>query len=208
MPYASFIKPLVWTMTKKVNNDTTGAFLLLLLFLLVLNFLKASFSLSEPVFFPKNERVFIQVAEGADREHVYGFVDRPRIRDVLIKAGLFRRGIILDRPVPSNGKERASWEEIPLGSGTRIEAFSAGGEMRLRLGEMSAFHKMTFGISISVNKESAEGLTAIPGIGPKTAQAIVRERLKRGGFRSIEEILTVPGMGPSVFRKVSPYLKL
>ena len=80
--------------------------------------------------------------------------------------------------------------------------------MRLRLGEMSAFHKMTFGILISINRESAEGLTAVPGIGPRIAQAIVRERIRRGGFQSIEEMLTVPGIGPSILKKVSPYLKL
>jgi competence ComEA-like helix-hairpin-helix protein len=73
---------------------------------------------------------------------------------------------------------------------------------------MSAFYKITLGIPISLNNESLEGLTAIPGIGPRIASAIVRERAKREGFQQMDEMLSIPGIGPTLYRKAARYLTL
>ena len=73
---------------------------------------------------------------------------------------------------------------------------------------MSAFYKITLGIPISLNRESLEGLTAVPGIGPRIGGAIVRERAKRGNFKRLDEILSIPGIGPTFYRKVTRYLVL
>jgi len=70
------------------------------------------------------------------------------------------------------------------------------------------FTGLHFGMPVSINKEIQEGLTAIPGIGPGLAKAIVRERTGRGGFQAPDEILSVPGIGPALYRKISPYLAL
>jgi competence ComEA-like helix-hairpin-helix protein len=72
--------------------------------------------------------------------------------------------------------------------------------------EMSAFYKTTLGIPIYLNSESEMGLTAIPGIGLGLAKAIVEERTKRGGFKSLDELLSVNGIGEKLYRKVTPYL--
>jgi competence protein ComEA len=74
--------------------------------------------------------------------------------------------------------------------------------------EMNPFFKKTLGIPMSINEETAEGLTAIPGIGHKTALAIVNERDKRGGFKDLDEIMSVPGVGDNLYRKIMPFLKL
>jgi len=73
---------------------------------------------------------------------------------------------------------------------------------------MSAFYGITFGLPVSLNRETLEGLTAIPGIGSGLARAIVRERNERGGFQSIDEILSIQGIGPSLYRKIRPYFVL
>jgi DNA uptake protein ComE-like DNA-binding protein len=73
---------------------------------------------------------------------------------------------------------------------------------------MSAFYKVTLGIPISLNTESLYGLTAIPGIGPSIARAIVRERDKRMGFQQKNEMLSIPGIGPILYKKVARYLRL
>lgn len=73
---------------------------------------------------------------------------------------------------------------------------------------MSAFYKITLGIPISLNNESVNGLTAIPGIGPRIASSIVRERAKREGFQQMDEILSIPGIGPKLYRKAARYLTL
>ncbi len=48
---------------------------------------------------------------------------------------------------------------------------------------------------IDVNTASADALDALPGVGPATAQAILDERERRGGFTSVEELLDVRGIG-------------
>ena len=73
---------------------------------------------------------------------------------------------------------------------------------------MTAFQKMTLGMHVSVNLESLEGLTAVPGIGPELARLIVRERNTKGCFKSLNEIKTIRGIGPVLYKKVKPYLVL
>ena len=74
--------------------------------------------------------------------------------------------------------------------------------------DMSAFHKVTLGIRVSINKESVDGLTAIPGIGNSLARTIEKERIKRNGFTDINELKSLPGIGDKLFLKIEPYIKL
>ena len=48
---------------------------------------------------------------------------------------------------------------------------------------------------ININTASAAQLEALPGIGARTAQAIVDHRQKNGGFKKIEEILEHSRLG-------------
>jgi competence ComEA-like helix-hairpin-helix protein len=75
-------------------------------------------------------------------------------------------------------------------------------------GQMSPFQRLTLGIPISVNTDTALGLTAVPGIGPKTAAAIVCARERAGGFTQLNELLSIRGIGASLYHKISPYLTL
>ena len=74
--------------------------------------------------------------------------------------------------------------------------------------EMTAFQKVTLGIPIDINRESAIGLTAIPGIGKSLARTISDERVKRNGFKDINELKTLPGIGEKLFSKIAPYIRI
>ena len=74
--------------------------------------------------------------------------------------------------------------------------------------ELTAFQKITLGMPVSINSEDAEALAAVPGIGPKTAGLIVREREKKGGFKGLDEIKSVRGIGSALYEKIRPYLAL
>ena len=74
--------------------------------------------------------------------------------------------------------------------------------------EMTAFQKVTLGIPIDINKESAIGLTAIPGIGKSLAKTISDERVKRNGYKDINELKTLPGIGEKLFSKIAPYIRI
>jgi DNA uptake protein ComE-like DNA-binding protein len=93
-------------------------------------------------------------------------------------------------------------------SGADFKGFSPGQGHYGCTSEMTAFQKMTLGLHVSINLESLEGLTAVPGIGPGLAGLIVRERDIRGGFKSLNEIKSIRGIGPGLYKRVRPYLVL
>jgi competence protein ComEA len=49
---------------------------------------------------------------------------------------------------------------------------------------------------ISLNTATAEQLDTLDGVGPATAQKILDYRRQHGGFRSIEDLSQIPGIGP------------
>ena len=61
---------------------------------------------------------------------------------------------------------------------------------------------------VNLNTATVEQLIALPGIGPSRAQAIVELREKIGGFKKVDDLMRVKGIGRKTFRKLEPMLKL
>lgn len=56
---------------------------------------------------------------------------------------------------------------------------------------------------ISLNTATVADLVTLPGVGEKTAQAIIDFRESNGGFSTVEDLLQVKGIGPSKFEQIS-----
>lgn len=60
---------------------------------------------------------------------------------------------------------------------------------------------------VSINDADVTLLSTIPGIGPKTAEAIVAYRQANGKFASIDDLVKVKGIGEKKLAKMKPFLK-
>ena len=61
---------------------------------------------------------------------------------------------------------------------------------------------------VNINSATAEQLTTLPGVGEKLAARIVEYRQKSGGFKSVQELMNVQGVGEKNFQKIQGYLSV
>ncbi len=61
---------------------------------------------------------------------------------------------------------------------------------------------------INVNQANVEELMKLPGIGKTKAQAIIDYRKKSGGFKELNQLMEVKGIGDKTFEKIKSFLKL
>jgi len=62
--------------------------------------------------------------------------------------------------------------------------------------------------TVNVNTATVAELQLLPGIGEARAQAVVAERKRRGGFKRLEDLLEVKGIGASSLEQLRPYVTL
>lgn len=84
-------------------------------------------------------------------------------------------------------------------------ALAAVFALGMSVGVASAASKAPAG-KININTATAAQLTELPGVGEKLAARIVEYRQKSGGFKSIQEIMNVKGVGEKNFAKLQPFL--
>lgn len=63
------------------------------------------------------------------------------------------------------------------------------------------------GQPISLSTATQAQLESVPGIGPVTAQRIIQRRAETGGFKSVDELRSVKGIGEKKLAQMRPYFK-
>ena len=194
------MRPLVWKKIKSEKRNETGGFLILLMVVLACYGLRpVTQNASEgPIGSPCDNPVFIQVAGDVGSQGIITFCHRPDSQELMNRVGI--TGSYRNPPDPLKMKT--------FPSGIKVLVQREGKEYIFSFMEMSAFSKMTLGLPISLNSETEEGLTALPGIGSALAGAIVRERAERGGFKSLDEMTDIKGVGTRLLEKIKPFLIL
>ena len=61
---------------------------------------------------------------------------------------------------------------------------------------------------VNVNTATSDELQLLPGIGEARAQAVIALRKQRGGFKSVDELLEVKGIGEQALERLRPYVRI
>ena len=62
--------------------------------------------------------------------------------------------------------------------------------------------------TVNVNTASVAELQLLPGVGEARANALVELRKSRGGFKSVDELKDVKGIGDAGLERMRPYVRL
>ncbi len=73
---------------------------------------------------------------------------------------------------------------------------------------MPGAQRITLGISLSVNHDSASDLAATPGLSLRLAKRIVEDRRQQGPFPSISSLTRIRGIGPRTVQRIRKHLTL
>lgn len=74
-------------------------------------------------------------------------------------------------------------------------------------GESTPAKELVASGKIDINEANAAMLLQVPGIGPKTAEAIVDFRKRNGNFTTVDQLTEIKGIGSKKLEKIRPYLR-
>ena len=66
--------------------------------------------------------------------------------------------------------------------------------------------RLLYGLKININTATADDLTALPRIGPKTSQRIFAFRKKHGNFATVDDLVGVRGIGEKTLTLLRPLI--
>ncbi|MGE5842243.1 MAG: helix-hairpin-helix domain-containing protein [Deltaproteobacteria bacterium] len=189
------MKPLSLKTAPQRIDERAAGLLVLLLTLFLLHALKPAPYRHGAETVPCMSPVYAQIKGEVRHPGVYAFCASPTLDELVLRAGGLREGYLQ----PSS---------LRLTPDAGVSVTKQEGTLRVQPVEIPSFYKITLGLPISLNTETEEGLTALPGIGKNMARAIVEERTRRGGFKSMDEIMKIPGIGPKLYARMKPHLTL
>jgi competence protein ComEA len=156
---------------------------------------------------PEGEPIVLQPAptEAPIAVHVIGAVPRPGLYE-------FPKGARVQDAVEAAGGLLADADEDAINLAALLEdgqqleiPFKAGAAPPPEAddsGEPPAASVSGAEDLVNINTATLEELDTLPGIGPTTAQKIIDYREENGPFAQIEDIINVSGIGPATFENI------
>lgn len=182
--------------------------ILIVLAVCLLGILTFNFYISPPA--PSEEitqEIVIEVLGEVRKPGIYIFQHSPTLKEALDKAGA------LNEEVPL--KSKSSLEILSTGTLITIqkvipsplegEGKGEGELIKIKIGRMDANKLLVFNIPLDLNRVSMEDLCLLPGIGESLAREIITFRQRRRGFRSVEELKNVKGIGEKKYESFKAY---
>jgi competence protein ComEA len=92
-------------------------------------------------------------------------------------------------------------------AGKTASQTGAGAGVETQQGEVGA-PKGVSGERVNINTAGIDQLTALPGIGARTAERIKQYREENGGFKNLEDLKKVKGIGERNFERIKPHITI
>ena len=153
---------------------------------------------------PASGPVFVHVLGQVVAPGLYEVPAGSRLVDVVAAAGGFtpeadQGGVNLARTVTDGEQVRvpAVGEAPPAAPAPGTGGVAAGGGGAAAAGPAA-------GSVVHLGAATAAELETLPGVGPATSAAILTWRDEHGGFRSVDDLLEVPGIGEKTLEKLRP----
>jgi competence protein ComEA len=184
---------------------------LLLLGILTLKFYYPPFPPSSEGFV---KEVVVEVSGEVLNPGVYLFQNPPTLREAIERAGGLKETAQFDTLSSSTSLETGTLlvvrkESPQIPSSPPLLKGGHGGikqdDLKIRISRMAANKLLVFSIPLDLNRVSIEDLCLIPGVGESLAQKIITYRERRRGFRSVEELKNVNGIGEKKFHSFKTY---
>ena len=90
--------------------------------------------------------------------------------------------------------------------GIAVSAAVASAQNKATTSKAAATVTATATAPVNLNTATVEQLATIPGVGPKMAERIIDYRQKNGGFKKVEDLMNVSGVGEKSFLKMKPLI--
>jgi len=138
--------------------------------------------------------VVVDVSGKVRRPGVFTLPSGARVADAIKAAGGVRPGTATGSL--NLARKVVDGEQIPVG----IRAPTPAGPVPPTSGGP--------GNPIDLNAATADQLDALPGVGPVLAQRIVAYRTQHGGFRTVDQLQEVSGIGSRRFTDLKPLVRV
>jgi competence protein ComEA len=155
----------------------------------------------------KSEQAYVYVAGAVRHPGLYLIRRQMRWADVVQSAGGLSKdadvsGINLAKiakdqenlTVPTKGASSAAPPAGSSAAAATTAATSSGG----------AVNASSAAATIDLNSATTEQLQTISGVGPKRAQDIIDYRNQHGGFKKVDELKDISGIGDKIFADIAP----
>jgi competence protein ComEA len=134
----------------------------------------------------------VHVAGAVRRPGVYDLPPGARVQDAVRRAGGAKPNANVDA-VNLAARLVDGQQIVVPGPGAAPPAAGAAAE--------------TPSVPVSLGSATLEQLQTLDGVGPATAQKIVAYRTEHGGFRSVDDLANVPGIGPKKLAAIKPHVQ-
>lgn len=133
---------------------------------------------------PTTSDLAVQVDGAVARPGIYRLVSGARVAEALAAAGGANADADLD--ALNRARRVRDGEHITVPRAAAPGSIPASGPLA----------------ALDLNSATAEALESLPGVGPVVARRIVEYRSSHGGFRRVDDLLQVKGVGPRLLERL------